>query len=310
MSRHPTVKQLRYLCAVVEHGHFGRAARACHVSQSTLSAGILELEEVLGVSLLERNNRTLVLTALGEEVVARARGLLLDVEDLVALCQASGEPLSGRLRLGVIPTIAPVLLPRLLKNLRHDHPKFTPFIREDLTEPLIEALHRGELDLLLLALPYEAEGVETMHLFDDPFLLASPVGHPLSQRDRLLVEDLVGQDLLLLEDGHCLRDHALEACKLRSREYTVPYQATSLTTVVQMVASGIGVTLLPAMAGENAALSASEISVTPFEGDDVSRQIGLMWRRKTPRQTEFRMLGDYITRHQSSLVESASSSLC
>lgn len=299
MSRHPTVKQLRYLCAVVEHGHFGRAARACHVSQSTLSAGILELEEVLGVSLLERNNRTLVLTALGEEVVSRARGLLLDVEDLVALCQASGDPLSGRLRLGVIPTIAPFLLPRLLKSLRKDYPAFTPFIREDLTEALIEALHRGELDLLLLALPYDAEGVETMHLFDDSFLLASPLDHRLSKSTGLQIEDLVGQDLLLLEDGHCLRDHALEACKLRSSEYTVPYQATSLTTVVQMVASGIGVTLIPAMAQDNGVLSSSEVCVTPFEGNEVSRQIGLMWRRKTPRQTEFRMLGNYITQHHS-----------
>lgn len=297
MSRHPTVKQLRYLCTVVEHGHFGRAARACHVSQSTLSAGILELEEVLGASLLERNNRTLVLTSLGEEVVARARNLLLDVEDLVALCQASSEPLSGRLRLGVIPTIAPFLLPGLLKSLRSDYPAFTPFIREDLTEHLIEALHRGELDLLLLALPYTAEGVDTMPLFDDPFFLASMTEHPLASAKSLDTADLQGQELLLLEDGHCLRDHALEACKLRGSEYKVPYQATSLTTVVQMVASGIGVTLLPGMAVSSGALSSSEVAVTPFRDKAISREIGLMWRRKTPRQTEFRMLGDYIAQH-------------
>jgi LysR family hydrogen peroxide-inducible transcriptional activator len=299
MSRHPTIKQLRYLCAVVEHGHFGRAARACHVSQSTLSAGILELEEVLGASLLERNNRSLVLTALGEEVVERARGLLLDVEDLVALCQASAEPLSGRLRLGVIPTIAPFLLPSLLKALRADYPEFTPFIREDLTEALIEALHRGELDLLLLALPVAAEGVDTMHLFDDPFFLASPSQHPLAAKKQLDTANLQGQELLLLEDGHCLRDHALEACKLRGSEYKVPYQATSLTTIVQMVASGIGVTLVPGMAVTAGALAAPEVTITPFSDPSVSREIGLMWRKKTPRQAEFRLLGDYIiARHR------------
>lgn len=294
MSRQPTIKQLRYLCSVVDHGHFGRAARACHVSQSTLSAGILELEEVLGASLLERNNRSLVLTALGEEVVERARSLLRDVEDLVAICQAAAEPLSGRLRLGVIPTIAPFLLPGLLKRLRADYPRFTPFIREDLTEALVEGLHRGDLDLLLLALPVSAEGVETMYLFDDPFYLASPLENPLAHRKHLATEALRGEELLLLEDGHCLRDHALEACKLRGAEYTVPYQATSLTTVVQMVASGIGVTLLPGMAVDTGALSTPEVAITPFEDSRVSRQIGLMWRRKTPRRTEFRLLGDYI----------------
>jgi LysR family hydrogen peroxide-inducible transcriptional activator len=297
MSRYPTIKQLRYLCAVVEQGHFGRAAKTCHVSQSTLSAGILELEEALGASLLERNNRTLVLTGLGEEVVERARSLLLDVEDLVALCQASAEPLSGRLRLGVIPTIAPFLLPGMLKALRTDFPDFTPFIREDLTEPLIEALHRGDLDLLLLALPVAADGVETMPLFDDPFFLAAPSDHPLASAESVSTDSLRGQELLLLEDGHCLRDHALEACKLRGREYRVPYQATSLTTVVQMVASGIGVTLLPGMAVDGDALSAAGVTVRPFNEADVSREIGLMWRRKTPRSAEFRLLGDYITRH-------------
>ena len=299
MNRHPTIKQLRYLCAVVEHGHFGRAARACYVSQSTLSAGILELEEVLGASLIERNNRSLVLTVLGEEVVARARSLLVDVEELIALCQASSEPLGGRLRLGVIPTIAPFLLPGLLKALREDYPNFTPFIREDLSETLIEALQRGELDLLLLALPFAAEAVETMELFTDAFLLASLPEHPLLMQSQLDAADLKGQDLLLLEDGHCLGDHALEACKLRGSDYRVPYRATSLNTVVQMVASGIGVTLLPKMAVDAGALVPREVSVTPFADASVSRTIGLMWRRKTPRRAEFRLFGDYIVRHRS-----------
>lgn len=293
-NRVPTIKQLRYLCAVVEHGHFGKAARACHVSQSTLSAGILELEEVLGVSLLERNNRNLVLTALGEAVVERARTLLLEVEDLVSLCQASTQPFSGSLRLGVIPTIAPYLLPGLLKALRKAHPQFRPFIREDQSQPLIDALHRGELDVLLLALPFPAEGVETKQLFSDPFLLATPNGHPLGARDSVRSADLKGEGLLLLEDGHCLREHALDACKLRDSDVLVPYQATSLTTVVQMVAGGIGVTLLPQMAVLADVAPASEVNITPFEGGGVARDIGLMWRRKTPRQSEFYLLGEFI----------------
>lgn len=303
-SRVPTIKQLRYLCAVVEYGHFGKAARACHVSQSTLSAGILELEEVLGASLLERNNRNLVLTTLGEAVVARSRNLLLDVEDLVALCQASAKPFSGSLRLGVIPTIAPFLLPGLLQALREVHPDFTLFIREDQSQSLIDALHRGELDLLLLALPFPAEGVETQALFRDPFLLASPPQHPLAGRATLKTADLRGQDLLLLEDGHCLREHALEACKLRDSDVMQPYQATSLITVVQMVASGIGLTLLPEMAVRADVVPSDEVAVTPFKGAEVARDIGLMWRRKTPRQSEFHLIGEFIAAYHESLPRS------
>jgi LysR family hydrogen peroxide-inducible transcriptional activator len=301
-SRLPTIKQLRYLCAVVEHRHFGKAARACHVSQSTLSAGILELEEALGASLLERNNRNLVLTALGESVVERARALLLDVEDLVALCQASAQPFTGTLRLGVIPTIAPFMLPGLLHALRAAHPEFRPFIREDQSQPLIDALHRGELDILLLALPFPADAVETMALFEDPFLLATPPGDPLAGRKALRTEDLRGRDLLLLEDGHCLREHALEACKLRDSEVSLPYQATSLTTVVQMVASGIGVTLLPDMAVRAGAVPRGDVTVTAFGDGNVSRDIGLMWRRKTPRRAEFRLLGEFIADYQRGLA--------
>ena len=299
-SRVPTIKQLRYLCAVVEHGHFGKAARACHVSQSTLSAGILELEEVLGASLLERNNRNLVLTGLGEAVVERARALLVDVEDLVALCQASAQPFTGSLRLGVIPTIAPFMLPGLLHALREAHPAFRPFIREDQSQPLIDALHRGELDILLLALPFPAEAVETMSLFRDPFLLASPPEDALAGKADLRTGDLRGRELLLLEDGHCLREHALEACKLRDSEVSLPYQATSLITVMQMVASGIGVTLLPEMAVRAGAVPAADVAVTAFGDPGVSREIGLMWRRKTPRSNEFRLLGEFIGAYQES----------
>jgi LysR family hydrogen peroxide-inducible transcriptional activator len=294
MSRQPTLKQLRYLCAVAEYGHFGHAARACHVSQSTLSAGVLELEDVLGVTLVERNNRQLILTPLGSDVVARCRDILLDVGDLLALCQATSEPFTGRMRLGVIPTIAPFILPHLLKKLRRRHPDFQLFIREDLSGPLLDSLHHGELDVLLLALPFPAEGVETMPLFDDDFLLASPAGHPLAQRDTVRVVQLKGEDLLLLEDGHCLRDHAMEACRLRDADVSIPYQATSLNTIVQMVANGIGTTLLPRMALNAGILRGTGVRAAEFTDPGIHRSIGMMWRRKTPRRTEFRLLGEFI----------------
>lgn len=294
MARQPTLKQLKYLCAIADHQHFGRAAEACHVSQSTLSAGIQELEDTLSASLVERNNRNVLLTGLGQEVVARAHAVLVDVDDLVSLCAAAREPFSGKMRLGVIPTIAPFLLPHLLSDLRAEHPDFRLYIREDLSHHLVNALHAGELDVLLLALPFPAEGVEVMTLAQDDFLLASPKGHPLSGRKQLATGDLKGEDLLLLEDGHCLRDHALEACELRGSQITVPYQATSLATIVQMVANGIGVTLLPQMSVAAGITAGTNIVVTPFKKARVAREIGLMWRKKTPRRAEFRLLGEKV----------------
>ena len=252
------------------------------------------MEDTLSASLVERNNRNVLLTGLGQEVVERSQGILLDVEELVSVCAASAEPFSGKMRLGVIPTVAPFVLPRLLAGLRRDHPDFKLFIREDLSQHLVNALHAGELDLLLLALPFPAEGVELMSLFSDEFLLASPSGHPLAQRKGLKTIDLKGEDLLLLEEGHCLRDHALEACGLRDSQVSVPYQATSLATIVQMVANGIGVTLLPKVSTEAGITAATDIALTPFAHGGVAREIGLMWRRKTPRTAEFRLLGERI----------------
>lgn len=295
MTRQPTLKQLKYLCAVAEHGHFGNAAKACHVSQSTLSAGILELEEALGASLVERNNRQVILTGLGSDVVQRAQSLLLEVEDLMALCEASSAPFSGKMRLGVIPTIAPYILPSLLKRLRKEHPDFQLYIREDLSGHLVDSLQHGELDVLLLALPYPTEKVETMHLFDDEFVFACPRSHQLAEEGDLSTSDLKSQELLLLEDGHCLRDHALEACKLKEAEIDIPYQATSLNTIVQMVANGIGVTLLPQMALDARILTGTEVYTRSFKEQNVSRSIGLMWRKKTPRRAEFTLLGKFIT---------------
>jgi LysR family hydrogen peroxide-inducible transcriptional activator len=300
MARQPTLKQLRYLCAVAKHQHFGRAAEAACVSQSTLSAGIQELEESLSASLIERNNRNVLLTNLGQDVVVRAQAILVDIEEMLSLCAAAGEPFTGRMRLGVIPTVAPFILPKLLGSLRREHPNFKLFIREDLSHQLVAGLHAGALDVLLLALPFPTEAVEVMSLITDDFLLASPNGHPLADRAQLATADLQGEDLLLLEDGHCLRDHALEACELRDSQISVPYQATSLATIVQMVANGIGVTLLPEMSVAAGITAGTDIVVTPFQRTGVARQIGLMWRRKTPRAAEYRLLGEKIKAYAAS----------
>ena len=297
MAHPPTLKQLKYLCAVAEQLHFGRAARACYVSQSSLSAAIAELEAHLGVVLLERNSKRVLLTEVGAAVVARSHQILNAVDDLAALCEQSAPPLSGRMRMGVIPTIAPFLLPRLLNRLRMEHPQFQLFIREDLSHHLVDALHQGDLDLLLLAIPFAAEGVQSMHLFYDEFVLAYPAGHPLGKARSLHTRNLAGQDLLLLEEGHCLRGHALAACHLSSASLSVPYQATSLNTLVQMVANGIGITLLPGMALETPILAGTDVQTRRFDDADVQRSIGLMWRRQAARADEFRLLGEFIQQH-------------
>ena len=298
MAHHPTLKQLRYLVTLAETRHFGNAAKACHVSQSTLSAGIHELEQQLGVTLVERNSKHILLTQAGEDVVRRALSVLNQVDDLVAACEVAREPFNSRMRLGVIPTIAPFLLPRLLKILRRKYPHFQLFIRENLTDRLIEELERGELDVLLLALPYSAEGMTTEHLFYDDFLLAMPKEHPLENKKTLYTSDLRGQELLLLEDGHCLRQHAMEACRLNEADFSVPYQATSLNTIVQMIANGIGITLLPRMAEQARILSGTEVVSRPFTEKEIRRSIGLMWRQKSPRCPEFRLLGEFIKQHR------------
>ena len=214
---------------------------------------------------------------------------------MVALCEASREPFQGTIRLGVIPTIAPFVLPSMLKALRSAHPACKLFVREDLSQALVNALQVGELDVLLLALPFPAEHTDTLTLFEDPFYLATLPNSRLALSQKLKTKDLQGAEMLLLEEGHCLRDHALEACKLREKDVTVPYQATSLTTIVQMVANGIGTTLLPKMATDAGIAEGTDLVLRPFDEPDVGRQIGLMWRKKTPRKHEFNLLGNFIS---------------
>ena len=295
MINPPSLQQLKYLIALAETRHFARAADACAVTQSTLSAGLQELESRLGAKLVERRKRGAMLMPLGQQVVERARHILSEAEGLVQLAQATREPLSGPLKLGVIPTISPYLLPRILPGLRRRHPKLRLFLTEDLSPRIAERLDAGELDVLLLALPYDLPGAETMRLFDDAFLFACRKDHELANARTLPPERLNAEPLLLLQDGHCLRDHALAACNLMNRRGVQPFQATSLPTLIQMVDNGIGTTLLPAMAVQAGALKGTQIVTRPVTGRPVpSREIGLAWRKANPRREEFRLLGHDI----------------
>lgn len=289
----PTLRQLRYLVALAEHRHFGRAAETCLATQSTLSAGLQELENLLGVTLVERTKRKVMLTPLGEEVVARAREVLRGAEDIADLASASAEPLSGALRLGVIPTIGPYLLPRVLPRLRDAYPNLRLYLREDLTARLLERLGTGDLDAVLIALPYPAADMESAAVGEDPFMLACPPDHPLAAKVQIESEDLMDVDLLLLEEGHCLREHALAACRLPGPAKGDGIMGTSLATLVQMVANGLGVTLLPQMAVQGGVLAGTNLVTRPL-ADAGNRLIGLAWRPSSPRKADFRVLAEFL----------------
>ena len=289
----PTLRQLRYLSAVAEFRHFGRAAEACLVTQSTLSAGIRELETLLGATLVERTKRRVAMTPLGERIVTRARTVLAEVEDIVDTVRAAGEPLSGPLRLGVIPTIGPYLLPGFLPALRAAYPRLEVSLREDLTGRLLDRLSAGGLDVVLLALPYEAGTLETAAASDDPFWLACPPDHRLAEADEVTAADLAGEDLLLLEDGHCLRDHALAACHLKGKR-SEEFEATSLHTIVQMVAGGIGVTLVPKVALDAGILVGTGLVAVRLAGPASWRRLGFAWRRSSPRRDDLLLLADFL----------------
>ncbi len=290
----PSLKQLRYLVALEEHRHFGRAATACFVSQSTLSAGLKELEAALDSALVERDNRTVVFTAVGLEVAQRARRVLREAEELAELAAKGREPLSGRLRLGVIPTIAPYLLPRTLPYLRKAYPKLQLYLTEDLTGRLLTLLQDGTLDLVLIALPYHAGEVETLPLFKDGFQLVTRKDNPLAQKKTVALADLKDANLLLLAEGHCLRDHALAACRLPHADSG--FASASLNTLVEMVAGGLGITLLPDMAVPAHVPKSGELVARPFDRGGAGRQIGLAWRTTSGRAEEFREFGAALTK--------------
>jgi LysR family transcriptional regulator, hydrogen peroxide-inducible genes activator len=290
----PTLRQLQYLKLLAEHGSFSRAAQAAHVTQPTLSAGVQELEKILGAAMVDRNRSGVILTAAGTEAVARAGAILAQAEDLVQASRGAGQPLAGRFRLGVIPTVAPFLLPAALPALRARFPKLRLFLREDLTHRLIADLKAGVLDAALIALPYDMAGLDWRHVGDDELMAALPAGHPLADADRVAPERMDGEDLILLEDGHCLRDHALAACGLGGRRQTPDggFAATSLATLVQMVGSGLGVSFLPAMAVEAGLAAGAQVAVRPLDADHASREIVVAWRAGSTRAAEGRLLAE------------------
>jgi LysR family hydrogen peroxide-inducible transcriptional activator len=287
----PNPRHLRYLCALAETLHFGRAAVVCGVTQSTLSAGIQEVEALLGASLVERTRRRVLLTPLGHEVVGRARRILRESEDLVDLARGAKEPLSGELRLGVIPTIGPYLLPRAMPRLRESHPKLRLYLREEQTLPLVEQLGEGRLDALVLALPYEIGELETMSLGRDALVLVCPAEHKLARKKLIAASDLQDEPVLLLEDGHCLRSQSLRACQLSGAERHEVFQGTSLRTLVPMVGNGLGVTLLPRMALEAELPRDGRLVARPLATPTGAREIVLAWRPTSARAAEFRLLG-------------------
>ena len=291
----PTLRQLQYLTLLAEHGSFSRAAEAAHVTQPTLSAGIQELERILGAPVVDRARSGVILTAFGTEAVGRAQDILARAEDLVQAARAAGQPLAGRFRLGVIPTVAPFLLPRALPILRERFPKLRLFLREDLTAKLAAGLKSGVLDAALIALPYDCTGLETASVVRDELMAATPRNHPLSTSAAVRPEALEGEDLILLEDGHCLREHTLSVCNLDApRAGNGGYAATSLYTLVQMVGSGLGVSLLPAMAVAAGLARDADVAVRPLDAEVSWREIVVAWRAGSSREPEARLLAETL----------------
>jgi len=297
----PTVKQLQYLVALRRTGHFGRAADACFVTQSTLSAGLRELETLLGLMLVERTRRVVRFTPLGEKIADKAVRVLRETEELAEMARAQGRPLHGELRMGVIPTIAPFLLPTMLPRLREQWPELKLYLREETSNAACEALHRGQLDCVLLALPFACGEVDSTPLFDDPLFVAYPGGEA-PRAAAIDAADIDENQLLLLEDGHCLKDHALSACNRPELRAHAAMMGTSLHTLVQMVDNGLGVTFVPGMAIEAGILSGTGVDAKPLCSEHPYRRIALIWRRSSPREGEFQMLAGTLRRIAGELI--------
>ncbi len=288
----PTIKQLQYLVALKDYGHFGKAAEACYVSQSSLSAGLRELESLIGIIIVERNRRLVRFTPIGERMTEKARRVLREVEELADMARAAGEPLSGELRMSVIPTIAPFLLPRILPRLRLDWPDLKLYLREETSPAACESLLRGHVDCVLLALPYACGDVDTAFLFDDPLYVAYPGNDAVPD---IVTPGTIDQArLLLLEDGHCLKDHALSACNRPELRAEASMIGTSLHTLVQMVDNGLGVTMLPKMALDSGILNGTGVTSRPLAAEHPSRQIALVWRKASPRGKEYGLFANVL----------------
>ncbi|MBA3512238.1 hydrogen peroxide-inducible genes activator [Sphingomonas sp.] len=293
----PTIRQLQYLIALKDYGHFGKAAESCFVTQSTLSASLRELEALIGVTLVERTRRVVRFTPLGSKIADKARRVLREAEELADMARAQGQPLHGELRMGVIPTIAPFLLPAMLPQLREQWPSLKVFLREEASQAACDALHRGQLDCVLLAMPYACGNVDTALLFDDRLFVAFPSGEaPVGIAHGGAVEAAAIDEnrLLLLEDGHCLKDHALAACNRPELRADAAMMGTSLHTLVQMVDNGLGLTFVPAMAIEAGILGGTRVDARPLRSDRGYRRIALVWRRSSPREEEFQLLAESL----------------
>lgn len=287
----PSTKQLRYLAALDEYRHFGKAAAACFVSQSAFSIAIREVESLLGVRLFDRTNKKVVVTKMGQEVAVQARLCLRDLDALVEVARRGGKPLTGRLHLGAIPTIAPFLFPQVLPSLRKQYPALEVYLKEAVTTQIYDALMAGELDAILVALPYELRNVETVVLFKDYFRLACRRGSKLVDPHRYSATRLENESVLLLEDGHCMREHALKACRVRNLNKVNRFSATSMHTLVQMVDNDLGITFLPELAESSTLLRNTQVKTYSLK-ERTYREIALAWRKGSGRDGEFRLLAE------------------
>jgi LysR family hydrogen peroxide-inducible transcriptional activator len=290
-----SLRQLEYVVAVARLRNFHEAAAACHVSQPGLSIQLRQLEDQLGVAIFERDRRRVLVTSVGEEIVRRAARVLEEAEGLVESAKAASKPMCGLLRLGVIPTVAPYALPAALPRLRKKYPELRVRLREAHTADLVQAMRDGELDLLLLSLDADLGGLVEHELFVDAFVVALPRSHRLTSRKSLREKDLDGEPVLLLEDGHCLRENALSVCRSAGAKEAGDFRAGSLATLVQMVAAGDGITLLPAMAA-SVESKRGEIVVVPFADPAPGRRIGFAWRSTSPRVREFETIAGFFGR--------------
>ena len=293
MVNFPTVKQLRYLVALEKHLHFGRAAESCFVTQSAFSVAIKDLEELLNVPLVDRTNRSVVFTSAGKQIVQQARLAIFDIEGIIDIAKTVQKPLSGVLKMGVIPTIAPFLLPKILPKIRKKFPQLELYLKEEQTKKIHQLLLDGELDILLLALPFDLKNTETLSIFNDPFKLAYHKNTTLIDPEKFSPNKLNQESILMLEDGHCLRDHALSACSINRKDNISKFSANGLYSLMQMVDSDLGVTFIPQMAIDSGLLKNTKVQTKDLK-EKSYREIGLAWRKSSVRKREFSLLAEAI----------------
>ena len=286
------LRDLHYLVSLAEHRHFGRAAEACFVSQPTLSTQIKKLEDELGVALVERTPRKVLLTEVGRDIANRAREVLNEIEQIKSIARRTIDPESGTVRLGIFPTLGPYLLPHVIPIVRERFPRLELLLVEEKTEVVLHRLREGKLDVGILALPIHDDNLHAELLFEEPFLLAVPQSHPLAKRQTLKLSDLSDQSLLLLEDGHCLRDQALEVCHMAGAGEKSGFRATSLETLRQMVAANVGITLLPTLAVKPPVAPAPNLQLVEFSGHPPSRRIGMVWRKSSAMSSFLKQLAE------------------